>query len=83
MTLLVRQQQPESTGLPLEIYCFTRDIRWGVYENIQSDIFDHLLAILPEFGLRVFQESSDAGITAALMATAALKQADERTLPSA
>ena len=63
----MRQQQPGSTGLPLEIYCFTRDIRWGVYENIQSDIFDHLLAILPEFGLRVFQESSDAGVTAALM----------------
>ncbi len=83
MTLLVRQQQPGSTGLPLEIYCFTRDIRWAVYENIQSDIFDHLLAILPEFGLRVFQESSDAGITAALMATAALKQAENGASPSA
>ena len=47
MTLLVRQLQPESTGLPLEIYCFTNDIRWAEYERIQADIFDHLLAILP------------------------------------
>ena len=60
LTLLVRQLQPGPTGLPLEIYCFTNDTRWAVYEGIQSDIFDHLLAILPEFGLRVFQESSDA-----------------------
>ncbi len=66
MTLLVRQLQPDSTGLPLEIYCFTNDIRWAVYERIQADIFDHLLAILPEFGLRVFQQSSDAAILAAL-----------------
>ena len=67
MTLLVRQLQPESTGLPLEIYCFTNDIRWAVYEGIQADIFDHLLAILPEFGLRVFQQSSDAATLAAML----------------
>lgn len=60
MTLLVRQLQPTETGLPLEIYCFSSDVRWAYYEAIQSDIFDHLLAILPEFGLRVFQGSSDA-----------------------
>ncbi|OXR47973.1 hypothetical protein PuT2_15025 [Pusillimonas sp. T2] len=60
MTLLVRQLQPTSEGLPLEIYCFTNDVRWAFYEGIQSDIFDHLLAILPEFGLKVFQGSSDA-----------------------
>lgn len=65
MTLLVRQMQPTSTGLPLEIYCFT-DTRWEVYEGIQSDIFDHLLAVLPEFGLDVYQESSDAALLAAL-----------------
>jgi Small-conductance mechanosensitive channel len=59
MTLLVRQLQPGPTGIPLEIYCFTNDIRWGVYEGIQSDIFDHLLAILPIFDLRVFQQCSD------------------------
>jgi len=60
MTLLVRQLAPTSRGLPLELYCFTSSTAWATYESIQSDIFDHLLAILPEFGLRVFQESSDA-----------------------
>ncbi|WP_243733162.1 mechanosensitive ion channel family protein [Luteimonas yindakuii] len=62
LTLLVRQLQPTETGLPLEIYCFTADTRWAVYEGIQSDIFDHLLAILPEFGLSVFQAHSDAAV---------------------
>jgi miniconductance mechanosensitive channel len=55
MTLLVRQLAPSENGLPLEIYAFTNDIRWSVYESIQSDIFDHLFAVAPEFGLRVFQ----------------------------
>ncbi|HEV7272208.1 mechanosensitive ion channel family protein [Pseudoxanthomonas sp.] len=60
MTLLVRQLPPGPTGLPLEIYCFTRTVEWGPYEAIQSDIFDHLLAILPEFGLQVFQQPGGA-----------------------
>jgi len=64
MTLLVRQLQPTTQGLPLEIYCFTRSTAWGEYEGVQSDVFDHLLAILPAFGLRVFQESSDAMLMA-------------------
>ena len=51
-------------GLPLEIYCFTSDTRWAVYEGIQSDIFDHLFAIIPEFGLRVFQHPSGADMRA-------------------
>jgi miniconductance mechanosensitive channel len=59
MTVLVRQLQPDSTGLPIEVYCFTNTTDWIEYERIQSDIFDHLLAILPVFGLRVFQECSD------------------------
>ncbi len=59
MTLLVRQLQPTDLGLPLEIYCFTNNTDWVAYEQIQSDIFDHLLALLPQFGLRVFQSSSD------------------------
>ena len=54
-TLLVRQLQPTEKGLPIEIYIFTNDNRWIEYEGIQSDIFDHLLAVLPEFGLNVFQ----------------------------
>jgi len=51
-------------GLPLELYCFTSDTRWVEYERIQSDIFDHLFAILPEFGLRVFQQPSGADMQA-------------------
>ncbi|MFC3076923.1 mechanosensitive ion channel family protein [Phenylobacterium terrae] len=58
MTLLVRQMAPTPHGLPLEIYCFTSTTAWAEYELIQADIFDHLLAILPQFGLRVFQEPS-------------------------
>ncbi len=60
MTLLVRQMAPTADGLPLELYCFTATTAWARYEAIQSDIFDHLLAILPEFGLRVFQHPSGA-----------------------
>lgn len=55
MTFLVRQLAPTETGLPLEIYVFSRDQVWANYEAIQADIFDHLLAAVPEFGLRVFQ----------------------------
>ncbi|AKM10846.1 mechanosensitive ion channel family protein [Croceicoccus naphthovorans] len=58
MTMLVRQLSPTAQGLPLEIYCFTDTIAWAEYEAIQSDLFDHLLAILPEFGLRLYQEPS-------------------------
>ncbi|MCH7336846.1 mechanosensitive ion channel family protein [Acinetobacter sp. NIPH 2699] len=57
-TILVRQLQPTSEGLPLEIYAFTNTIAWASYEAIQSDIFDHLIAIVPEFGLRIYQAPS-------------------------
>jgi len=55
MTLLVRQLQPMEKGLPIEIYVFSRDQRWAAYEEIQADIFDHIFAALPEFGLRPYQ----------------------------
>ncbi len=55
MTLMVRQLQSGPEGQPIEIYTFTKDTNWVSYENIQSDIFDHLIAILPLFGLRLFQ----------------------------
>ena len=58
MTQLVRQLQPTPQGLPVEVYCFTSTTAWAEYESIQADIFDHLLAILPEFDLRLFQEPS-------------------------
>jgi miniconductance mechanosensitive channel len=60
MTLMARQLQPGPTGLPMEVYCFTATTAWVEYESIQADIFDHLYAIVPEFGLRVFQEPSGA-----------------------
>ena len=63
LTFLIRHLQPTSQGLPLEIYVFTKDTRWPVYEAIQADIFDHLLAVLPEFGLRVFQEPTGHDVT--------------------
>jgi miniconductance mechanosensitive channel len=56
MTFLVRQLAPTPTGIPIEVYVFTADQRWAAYESIQADIFDHLLAVIPEFDLRVFQE---------------------------
>ncbi|ACF13333.1 MscS Mechanosensitive ion channel [Chloroherpeton thalassium ATCC 35110] len=58
MTFLVRQLEPNEHGLPLEIYVFTNDTVWANYEGIQADIFDHILAILPEFDLSVFQVPS-------------------------
>lgn len=58
MTLMVRQLAPTEHGLPLEIYAFSNDIRWAVYESVQADIFDHLFAVAPEFGLRLFQNPS-------------------------
>lgn len=58
LTFLVRQLQPDEHGLPLEIYVFTNDTEWAAYEGIQADIFDHLLAVLPEFDLRVYQQPS-------------------------
>ncbi|TFH21442.1 MAG: mechanosensitive ion channel, partial [Bacteroidia bacterium] len=56
MTFMVRHLQPTDKGLPLEIYAFSLDQAWTNYEVIQADIFDHILAIMPEFGLRVFQD---------------------------
>jgi miniconductance mechanosensitive channel len=55
MTFLVRQLQTSEKGLPMEIYVFSKDQEWAKYEAIQADIFDHILAIVPEFNLRVFQ----------------------------
>lgn len=57
MTHMVRQLQPGATGLPLEIYCFSARKEWLDYENVQSDIFDHLYAVMPLFGLKAFQYS--------------------------
>ena len=58
MTLIVRQLQPTPNGVPIEIYTFSGETEWVAYEGLQSDIFDHLLAIVPEFDLRIFQSPS-------------------------
>jgi len=62
MTLIVRQLGPGPEGLPLEVYCFTNTTEWAVYEDIQSDIFDHLMAIVPEFGLRLYQKPAGSDL---------------------
>ena len=59
LTLFVRELAPKDTGVPLEIYCFTKEVQWVPYEEVQSEITEHLLAVLPNFGLRVFQRNSD------------------------
>ena len=64
MTLLVRPLQPGPKGLPLELYCFSNDTDWGNYEGLQADILDHLIASLPDFGLRAFQEPSGGDLKA-------------------
>ncbi|NRB71188.1 MAG: mechanosensitive ion channel, partial [Xanthomonadales bacterium] len=64
LTLIVRQLQPGNDGLPIEIYCFTNDTDWVRYEGVQADIFDHICAIVPEFGLRLFQQPSGADLGA-------------------
>lgn len=62
MTFLVRHLQPTETGLPIEIYVFSKEKQLNNYEEIQADIFDHILAIIPEFELRVFQAPSGSDI---------------------
>ena len=59
---LVRQLPPTEYGLPIEMYIFTNTTAWVAYEGIQSDIFDHLLAIVPEFGLRLYQKPAGSDL---------------------
>ncbi len=61
-TMLVRQLDPGPKGIPIEVYCFARETAWAPYEAIQADLFDRILAMVPEFGLRVFQEPSGADL---------------------
>ena len=55
LDLIVTQKEATAYGLPIEVYFFVRDKVWDIYERKQSDIFDHLMAIAPEFGLRLYQ----------------------------
>ena len=69
MTLMVRQLAPDANGLPIEIYCFTNTVMWAEYEGIQADIFDHVFAVVEEFGLRIHQTptGNDVRALAALL----------------
>jgi miniconductance mechanosensitive channel len=58
MSMMVRMMEPQSEGIPIEVYCFTAVTAWAQYERIQGDVFDHLLSILPEMGLRLYQAPS-------------------------
>lgn len=64
LTLLVRQLAPEEKGVPIQIYCFTSKQAWIEYEAVQGDIFDHILSVIPEFELKVFQNPSGADFKA-------------------
>ena len=78
MTFLVRQLDPSEHGLPIEIYVFCREQEWARYEAIQADIFDHLLAIAPQFDLRIYQSPSGPDVERALAATATSPPAGAR-----
>lgn len=86
LLLNVRMMEPGSEGVPVEVYCFTAVTAWMEYERIQGDIFDHLLAILPEMGLRLYQAPSGAdlgGMRSQWLADAAAAQrASPRPSPS-
>ncbi|EHK68523.1 mechanosensitive ion channel family protein [Pseudomonas psychrotolerans L19] len=82
MTLLVRQMPLSGEGLPVEIYCFTNTTVWAQYEGIQGDIFDHLLSILPEFGLHVFQHPSGRDFRMRLEPTEAMTSLGEPGTPA-
>ena len=70
MTLMVRSLEPTAEGVPLELYCFTATTVWIEYEATQSDIFDHLIAVLPEFDLRIYQSPTGNDLRAGLRQSA-------------
>ncbi|WP_248802216.1 mechanosensitive ion channel family protein [Pseudomonas sp. MWU13-2100] len=84
MTCMVRQMQTTAQGVPLEIYCFTSTTVWADYERIQGDIFDYLLAVLPEFGLSLYQQPSGndlrAGMLPALLGASHIPEPQEHAL---
>ncbi|WP_162063985.1 mechanosensitive ion channel family protein [Vibrio taketomensis] len=58
MLIMVRQLQPTEEGIPLQVYAFSNNVDWAIYEGIQADLFDHIYAIMPTFGLRPYQALS-------------------------
>ena len=78
MTLIVRQLEAAGEGIPIELYCFTNTTAWSEYEGIVSDIFDHLIAILPEFGLRLYQKPAGSDLRDARITIASPDHQPER-----
>lgn len=70
MLMIVRMMEPDAQGIPVELYCFTNKTAWVEYERIQGDIFDHLLAILPELGLQLYQTPSGHDLSRGLAGSA-------------
>ena len=62
MFLMVRHQAPTEMGIPVEVYCFSKDKRWENYEHIQANIFDHIIAAVPYFKLELFENPSSKDI---------------------
>ncbi|MFC7523279.1 mechanosensitive ion channel family protein [Parapedobacter sp. GCM10030251] len=81
MTMLVRQLQPTEHGLPIEVYIFTSDIRWAVYEDIMSDIFDHLLSAINYFQLEVFEAPASDDIRSLRLSRGAVDQSRSLQFP--
>lgn len=81
-TLLVRQLEPGEYGLPLQIYAFASTTAWAQYESIQADILDHLIAIIPEFDLRVFQRPTGLDLAGAVARSASSPDAVLPPAPS-
>ena len=81
MTLLTRQLAPGPEGVPIEIYCFSNDTAWANYEGFQADIFDHLIAVLPEFGLRPFQSPAGSDFARAMGGSAAFGPVERAAAP--
>lgn len=79
MTCMARLMEPTAQGLPLEIYCFTNTVQWIQYEEIQDDIIEHLITILPTFGLRLYQQPTGVDF-ASLKSAANPNQAIQNTL---
>lgn len=79
-TLLVRQLAPSENGLPLEIYAFASSTIWAEYEGAQADIFDHLIAIMPEYGLRLFQRPTGADLSGAVECASRAAAATDRRI---
>lgn len=82
LTFLVRQLQPTAEGLPIEIYVFTNDTRWAIYEGVQADVFDHILSVISDFGLRVYQQPSGHDIAQITHAVARNNAASSLTQPA-